>query len=282
MFNEAILRAAPWSISKAGTLERCQRQYLFKYLNRTPEGPSPKTGRVGTAVHYVLENGLRDDNDDPLVLEAHLFKIGTEIKLLQKDIEEATLFLPACADFIQRIRKFKLKFGVKEIMVEQKIGIDMNFQKTNFFDNHASLLRGVIDLALITNDDFLLCFDHKTGKVKPVTWHYPQIYSYALMCAANFPIKNFQGVIHYVGNPDLQRLSNMSMDHIQTILRPWLETYLNNLTDKVVMIDRREDIPTTGWQCEWCTYVYEPGCSEGQVTVAKKGHKYSPKKLPNI
>ncbi len=273
MFHELVLKYAPWSISKAGSLERCQRQYLLKYVEKVPEGPSPKSGRTGTAVHYVLEHGIINDNDDPQYLEQLLLDVSQEKKLLTNEYTTARSFLPACSAFIQRVRAFKLKFGVKKVMVEFKAAMLANFEACDFFDKDG-LLRGVIDLGLITNDDVFICIDHKTGKPKPVSFHHPQLYSYALMVAAHFPVRAFQGVIHYVGEPELQRMEALSRDFISERLRPWIESHLNSLVSKIMLIEKREIVGRTGWQCEWCPYVYEPSCPEGRPYVEKKGHRH--------
>jgi RecB family exonuclease len=279
--HESVLRFAPWSISKAGSLQRCQRQYERKYVLKLAEGPSPKSGRTGTAVHYVLERGLLDDNDSPESMKANLEHIANEKKLLVNEVLDAEVFLPYCGDFIRRIRAFKLKFGVKQLLVEHKLSISPEFGPLQFFDK-GGLLRGVIDLALITGDNMLIVVDHKTGKPKPITFHYEQMYSYALMGVAHFPVRAVQGTIHYVGETELSRMNGMTRDYIDSELRPWLVKYLNRLVEKIALVEAGNPPHNTGWMCEWCPYVFEPECPEGKAHVQRKGHVYKPSPIVNL
>lgn len=280
-FHESVLRAAPWSISKAGSLERCQRQYERKYVLKLAEGPSPKSGRTGTAVHYVLERGLLEDNDAPEFLKACLEHVAHEKKLLVNEVLDAEVFLPYCGDFVRRVRAFKLKLGVKQLLVEHRLAIRPDFAPGEFFDKEG-LLRGVIDLALITGDDVLVVVDHKTGRPKPIIYHHEQMYSYALMGAAHFPVRAVQGTIHYVGETELSRMTAMSRDYIEGELRPWLVKYLNRLADKLALVEAGNAPANTGWMCEWCPHVFEPECPEGRAHVERKGHVYKPAETVNL
>ncbi len=273
-FSPEVLRHAPWSVSKVGSLEKCQKQYELKYIKKVPEGPSMKTGRIGTFVHAVLERGLRNDVDDIIKLREYLLEVTANNKSANHENEylDALEFLPACTKFIQRIRTFKINQNIVKIYIEHQLAMTSDFRPCEFRDKE-SFLRGVIDLALLTESNNLIVIDHKTGRPRPILNHYDQIYNYALMCNANFDIKGVQGIIHYVGVDELSRMPLMPVEEINSKLKPWLVTYLNRITSKILLLENKEAPAVTGWLCEWCSYLFEPGCMEGLAHVEKKASK---------
>jgi hypothetical protein len=268
-FSEIVLKYAPWSTSKAGTLERCPRNYVRQYIDKAEKGISAKTGKVGTAVHYVLERGLLNDNCDEPFLLARLEEAANKDSLLQEDFLEATTFMVGCVSFIERIRSFKLKHGVKQLLVENKLAMLSNFTPCDYKSPNA-FMRGIVDLSVLTNDNILLAFDHKTGKPKDISFHYSQMYTYAVLSEVNSDIKGVQCIIHYVGEPELSRMQVISRDKIQSELRPWMVKHLNSLTGRLEQVEAGIAPAIPSVLCSWCSYLKDPDCDEGISYLKKK------------
>lgn len=264
MFDARILQFAPWSISKVGQLEKCLRHYKFKYLEKHPQGPAGAAARIGSVVHYALEIGLEKNATDSLDAALEKAAVSKELALTTGELDKARAYLPAAHDFIKRVSTFREKMKVKQVLIESEWAILPTFEATPYA-NKAALLRGKVDFAMITGDDMLIILDHKTGKKKIVTEHMPQLYSYAIMGLATYPVRGVQCGIHYVGSPDLQLLPGMSTEEIHQKLHPWLLNYLNSKAPRIEELLTGDPSPSVGWECEFCDFAKHGFCDEGAV-----------------
>jgi hypothetical protein len=270
MFSPEVLAYRPWSVSKMGTLDRCLRQYCYKYVERQEEGISPESGRLGTAVHAVLEQGLAQDCADPEQIAKWFLEAACEHGLLVEEMEQGKTFLDGCVTFIERARRFKEQQHATESFVELGLALDEHFQGVPYDDPRA-FLRGRIDYSLITGSRVMLVFDHKTGRPKPVTFHQDQLYCYALLVAARYPdLAAVQPVIHHVGHPELQRMQPLSLDWIREQLRPWLTLRMNKLVPRILAIREGRAVADVTPLCRYCNYIEDPGCPEGLAWLRKQ------------
>lgn len=269
MFDNRILQFAPWSISKVGQLEKCLKHYKFKYIDKFPPGPSGPAARIGSVVHAALELGLAENSTQGVSDALEKAAKTTELALTTTELDKARAYLPAAHDFIKRVSTFRDKMKVKEVLIEADLAIHPDFTKASYFDKKA-LLRGKVDFAMITGDDMLVILDHKTGKKKIVTEHMPQLYSYAIMGLASYPVRGVQCGIHYVGSPDLQLLPGMSAEEIRQKLHPWLLNYLNSKAPRIEEILTGDPQPTVGWECEFCEFAKHGYCDEGATEANRR------------
>lgn len=269
MFDPRILQFAPWSISKVGQLEQCLRQYKFKYIDKHPQGQSGAAARIGSVVHAALEKGLEENSVEHLQEALIKAAESKELLLTTQEQEKAMAFLPSAHDFVKRISSFRDRQKVKQVLIEAELAITPDF-KSSAYSDRKSLLRGKVDFAMITGDDMLIIIDHKTGKKKLVTEHMPQLYSYAIMGLATYPVKGVQCGIHYVGSPDLQLLPGMPKDEIVQKLHPWLTNYLNTKAPRIDELLTGNPAPTVGWGCEYCNFATHEHCPEGATEANRR------------
>jgi hypothetical protein len=273
MFDERVLKHGPWSISKANLLDLCGVQFDYKYVRKQKEGRKSSSSRVGVVAHALLEAELKQNGQD---LTKLLTEATTKDELTTDEHREVLTRLPAIADFGVRIRRFKEANGVTQEFVEHQLGMKADFTHTSFFDN-TSLLRGVLDHAMITRDNVMIVLDHKSGKKKRIQEHSTQFYAYMLMVMANFPVHAVQCGINYIGTDSVDWFPRENGDsgawtrEAVVGLRPWLATYLNKSARKLQLIDEHKAEPETGWQCDYCGYV--DACSVGAEVVEQRKKK---------
>ena len=273
MFDERVLKHAPWSISKTNLLDLCGSQYAYKYVHRLKEGRKSSSSRVGVVAHSLLEAELKAPGQDL----TELLEAATEKELLTTEEQrEVMVRIPAVVDFGVRIRKFKEKSGVQHEFIEHQLAMKADFTKTTFFDRNG-LMRGVLDHGMITDANVMIVIDHKSGKKKKMEEHSTQFYAYMLMVMANFPVEGVQCGINYIGADKLDWFPKANGDSGVWLredvykLRSWLEHYLNKSSRKLVMIDDNAAEPETGWQCDYCGYV--DACDVGTREVEKRKAK---------
>jgi len=274
-FTETVLKHAPWSVSKADSISRCQRQYQFRYINKVKEEAKHAASRIGTATHAVLEVALATSGSD---LKELAEKAAKDNELVSEEVRELETKLASIQDFVGRIRKFKAQHSVERELFEHKLAITSEFKPTAFFGRDA-FLRGVMDHAMITSDKIMVIIDHKTGRKKPIVEHSTQFFAYMLMAVSNFSdIAGVQCAINYVGTDSVDWFPKASGDHgVWTRddifkLRIWLEHYLNRNHNPLVVLEslkpQEEATPSTNVLCGWCGYLNR--CDAGREYVEKK------------
>jgi hypothetical protein len=141
------------------------------------------------------------------------------------------------------------------------------------------LLRGVIDHAMRTSDDYLIVLDHKSGKKKPIAEHSTQFYAYMALALVNFPwVQGVQSGIHYIGEPKVDWFPRFDgkpgawqRDEISRTMFPWLRQFLNRTALKLGVVDTGAPRAETGWQCGFCGYLAH--CEPGQAKVKERAQR---------
>jgi RecB family exonuclease len=268
MFAVEALKYRPWSVSKVNALDACARQFAFKYVQYLKASNKQNKTRLGVLSHNLIERKLKDPNTPA---KTHLKVITDSEPLLDEEKEALEKWQNDIESFAARLENFKKTYGVTHTLIESKLAIDTSFAKTNFDDNQA-LLRGVIDLGMITQDNFLVIIDHKSGKKKPIKEHAIQFYAYMLLGFAAFEgLRGIQCGINYIGSERVDWFPKPNGDSgawsVQDILglRSWLVHYLNNNASRLREIDTGVLTPSLGWHCEWCEYM--DYCPEGKEEV---------------
>lgn len=360
VYSEIVLRHAPWSISKAGVLNLCGKQYLHKYVEKLTEGKKSDSSRVGVVAHAVLEAGLQTPGID---LRAVLHEQIDKHQLSREETIACSARMSAMEDFITRIGAFKESNGVTAEFIEHQLAISPQHTAVPFkvtartppelwqgelvwlgegrlktaegsapfpplrahgayvvvpsgpfegahevvsvhddvltvlvppvfpggapapgatFEGGVAvkpLLRGVIDHAMRTNDDFLIVLDHKSGKKKPIGEHSQQFYAYMALAVVNFPwARGVQSGIHYIGEPKVDWFPRFdgkpgawTRDEIFSRVIPWLEQFIGRTAVKLGLVDAGTPRAETGWQCSYCGF--SDHCEAGRDEIAKRARR---------
>lgn len=256
-FSDLVLQYAPWSFSKVGVIGTCELQFFKKYVQKKRETTASSQSKVGVVVHEALEMGV---NDDDLSVDALIDSAAEKHALTTDEHARSREFIPPAEAFLGFLRRFCMLHGVTRRMVEYEAAILPDFTATAYTDPKA-LIRGKVDLGLVTGNNDLIIIDHKTGKRKPIDEHAAQLNVYRLFAAAHFPqIRGVQCAIHDVNTGKVDWDRPMTRQEIVSRLQPWLVTYLNKqhyalqaLQETVVA--GTEPTPKTGWQCSFCGFV---------------------------
>ena len=244
---EHVLKNGPWSISKAGVIQKCSLQYDFKYGQKRPELVTHFDSRVGTAVHKALEFALGGTK----VKQAFTFAID-QSELTTEEVEKVQSFYEQVDKFVKRMDGFKARYGVKpqNVFLEHKVGVAADFTHRQFFDKSA-LFRGVMDYALLTANNDMVIIDHKSGKQKDMKEYADQCKAYCILALALFPdLKGVQTAINFIQTDKLEWNPRVTAETIRNEYQPWLVNYLINSCDGLL----RPPEPTKGWFCNWCGY----------------------------
>jgi hypothetical protein len=247
--SEFVLRYAPWSTSKADVAKQCPYKFYLQYVKKTASGAIPNTfARVGKAVHTAMELILRGA---PV---AQGFKIGIETQALVSDeIDTVKDMIPAAKKFISQYKGYCQQHGaIIPPHIEQKLGVDVNGNSVEFFNNAKCFLRGVVDLAVqFRGKNDILIIDHKTGAEKDIEKFSNQFAAYRLLLKAKYPTLESA----YVG------LNYLAADKVVLLPTPF------SLKDPVVLMNEvvqflndattdSHDLNVTrqGPLCDWCEY----------------------------
>jgi CRISPR/Cas system-associated exonuclease Cas4 (RecB family) len=261
-----------------GVLSLCARQYLFKYVEKLKESTGSESSRVGVSVHTILEYALK--NPGKSIDEVVEITILND-KLTLEEALQVRNRIAAIEAFVERMEQFKLTAKPISLYYEQKIAISPEFKSVDFFSKENTLLRGVVDYAMVTHDGVLIIIDHKSGKKKKIDEHAVQLNAYRVMGMAAFPeATSVQCAINYVGQPKLDwaprsdgRSGPYTRSEVKAQLHPWLEHYLNSQGRKLLALESGEAQAELGWQCEYCGYtgICDAGKQEVQRRRAKRG-----------
>lgn len=249
--SEEALSLIPWSVSKITAAITCPFSFNLRYKEKEKmTDPPPETQIVGTVVHKVLEYALQD-----VPLDRVLLRVLESYDLTYTLEEEVRTFLPAVKEFLERTALFKKQLGVTKTIVEQKLAIDRDFNKTKFFNN-SGLFRGAVDVLFLTQGKSALVLDHKTGAHKPLSMHQAQLESYAVLLVSEYPgLKQVRAGIHYVGGdaqPNGKRTlwaNGHTKNNVVNRLRKQLLERIEQAT-----ISATTNEPKKGWMCNYCGY----------------------------
>ena len=243
---EHVLANAPWSISKAGMLEKCSLQFHYKYKLKLVEQATFNNSRLGTAVHRALELAL----EGAVTVDKAFDMARLEEELTETETEQLLAFRMQVSAFVAKMHKFKLQHGVRETLLEAKMALKPDFTSTAFFDK-TGFLRGVIDYAMITADGYAIIIDHKSGKQKELKEYDTQMRTYCLMILAKYPqLKGVQTAINFVMTDQLLWNKMVLADEIREKYQPWLVDYMIKTCKPLLL----PPAATQSWACQWCAY----------------------------
>lgn len=285
LYPELVLKHAPWSVSKAGALEMCAKQFLHRYVEKRPQGPKDSKSRIGIVAHAIIEAGLRVPGTD---LVSVLREQEEKERLTREELLTCAAKISPCQDFLARIKKFKADNGVIDEYIEHKLAISATHEAHTFdaVKNKETgeviskpLLRGVLDHGMRTADDFFIVIDHKSGKKKPIAEHSAQFYAYMILALVNFPwLRGVQSGIHYIGEPKVDWFPRFDTKHgawtreeIVRLVLPWLRQYLHKTVRKLGLVETGSVQGESGWQCLYCDF--PPICEKGQAEIRKREEK---------
>lgn len=245
---EHVLKNGPWSISKAGVIQKCSLQFSYKYgPEKRSELVSHFDSRIGVTVHKALEFALGGVK----VKDAFTFAID-QGELTTDEVEKVMSYFDQVVRFVKKMDAFKVRHGVKpqNVFLEHKIGVATDFKNTQFFDK-TGLFRGVVDFAMLTGNNNMVIIDHKSGKQKDMKEYADQCKAYCILALALFPnLKGVQTAINFIQTDQLLWNPHVTADAIRTEYQPWLVKHLITSCEKLL----KPVEPTEGWFCNWCGY----------------------------
>lgn len=253
---ETVLQLAPWSYSMAEAALMCPHLFHRKYrLKEKGTKPESTATTVGNVVHKILEWAIMGAPVDKAMAQA------IEQRQLTYDVEmQVRTFRDAIGDFIRGLEAFDKKYGIKKKFAERKIGLDTNFKLAEFFKG--CFFRGVIDLTIVTRDNWGVIIDHKSGALKSIDKYKDQVEAYGLFADATFPgLVGVRAAIHFVGADPNEKgtrtawAPHYSIEDVRTQFRTNLITMLQRATDNV----QNSQEPRKSWKCDYCDY--QPTCS---------------------
>lgn len=281
MFSDPVLDYAPWSHSKEGVLDHCLLQFHKKHVANEREAPSGTAARVGTAAHAVLEDATRDPAAD---LDEAAARAAAKTALTTDEAAKLRTFLPTTDRFRAWLRAFHAKHGVRQTLVEAELGINKDFAAVPYAVDwklgvaairegvRAGVLpvvRGKLDLGLVTDDNALVIVDHKSGRPKPFAEYEAQLNAYAVLGAAAYDVDGVQTAVHHVETGDMLWSKWIPRATIEASLRPWLAQRLNRHKHRLALLaPDAPPPPRVGWYCGWCGFV--DGCAAGKEEAERR------------
>lgn len=241
-FPEHVLKAGPWSISKAGVIEKCSLQFDYKYgPNKIPEVVTYEQSRVGVAVHKALELTL-GGTDQKLAFQV----AEDEGQLTTDEVDQLKSFWDQVRRFYLKTEAFKRKHGVRDVMIERKWGITTEFKPCAFFAKDKVFFRGVLDYALPTASHDLIIIDHKSGKEKDLSYYENQFRVYAIMALAqDAGLRGVQTAVNFIQTDQLRWDKYVPAATIRDEYFPWLVKHLTDACQGLL----NSPAPKKGWWC---------------------------------
>lgn len=246
---------APWSISKAKVAYDCNQRFFWKYQERLKGRRVERSeGRLGTAVHQILERTLQGDEYDKAFRMAAI-----DAKLTRNEMLTLATFRDSVMRFLERFGAWCEKYGVKkeDILIEEELSITANLTPTGYWSTD-SLMRGLIDIGVRVRLDgklFIVIIDHKTGNPREMDEYVTQLKAYGVMACAFYPeVEGVQPVIHWPKAEEPQDVFDWgpmwTREQIETELVPWLHSFLDGANERGLA----EPKPVVGWYCEYCEF----------------------------
>jgi len=225
------MKHSPYSNSR---LDACLLRFKRHYIDKL-EPTIAKTGyNLGLCYHEFIARYLTG--------ETNIAKVGTECLEKYPTVRGEDFW-----EIASRTPDSNLPSVGDLVFVEEKIAIDENEELCDFWDKNA-LYRGVIDLAIV-NDDDLLLIDHKTsprilpdGEIIENT----QLLSYAYLMLKKGDFENITIGIHY---PRYNLIKKFKVSK-EAINKAW-----KNVLYSIYEHEHRDTFPAQpGGECSFCGY----------------------------
>lgn len=250
-FSEAALCYAPWSYTMANVAHLCPFHFYQKYIARAASKDVIRIeGEVGSAVHRILDRCIKGTALNTAYNEI------IETQNLTYDAEIAVHnYRSAINDFLQGLKIFQKVQQVTHTFSERRYGITKDFSLTRYKAKDC-IIRGAIDLALITKHKQAIIIDHKSGTRKKTDAYSHQMAIYALLVyAACSDIGSIRTAIHYVGAPKNKKGTRTewgpeyAIEAVKTRFREDIITWLNDAAEA-----GSTEKAQKSWLCEFCGY----------------------------
>lgn len=241
-----LLDHSPWSPSKADLAGRCGLAFKYRYVDKVKGGPRGAPAKIGVTVHRAQE----------LVFEGVPVKDAlsqavedVDEVLTHKEEEKVRTFAQSLLDFKTKVDMFVERYPAKELFLERKWAVMPDFTPCDFFDPDG-MIRGIVDMGILLENGYLVIIDHKSGRLRPMSYYGTQLDVYAVMSHAYFPeIKGVQCALNFMASDKVLWGKPKNSKFVVDVLRPWLIKYLNGRATSVAEFSAR-----TGPHCKWCDY----------------------------
>jgi len=225
---------------------RCGLAFKYRYIDKVKGGPRGTPAKVGVTVHRAQElvfEGIR-------VKEALAQAIvDVEEDLTHKEEEKVRTFATSLISFKAKVARFTERFPAKEVFLERKWAVTPDFVPCDFFDPEG-MVRGIVDMGILLENGYLIIIDHKSGRLRPMTYYGTQLDVYSIMSHAHFPeVKGVQCALNFMANDQVKWGKPKTAEYITQVLRPWLIKYLNDRASSVASFAAK-----LGTHCKWCDY----------------------------
>jgi hypothetical protein len=245
---------APWSISKANVAHQCTLRFHLQY-NKRAKGHriESSAGRIGSAVHEILERMLKGEEFRPSFMAASMQT------LTRPEILELKTHKDGIHRFLDIFKKWRAKMGRPEVYPELQLAITTDLVETGYWDKDV-FFRGVLDIsAVVTKGDekYAIIIDHKTGEVSDIEKYADQLESYVALASVIYPeIVGAQAAIHWVRAQEAANQKPVVWGPMYR--RPEIEStilpkFLAHLAQAETLVQGRPT-PTEGWYCQFCQY----------------------------
>lgn len=245
-FSALAHQFAPWSLSKAQA-SSCPFKFNVQYVQHKSGAKKHADTKVGTAVHEVLEKVLAGGDFQSAMTVAAL-----KHELTTPEVEDLKSYAHNIKRFIERFEAFKTKKQITEQFLEKKFGMTDDRQNIGFSD-HLVFFRGVWDIAMRSQNGYMIIIDHKSGTVKPIDTYADQLNLYAVAAICMYPdLLGVQSAVHYVQSEEVVWSPVHSADYIRRELFPWFENYIEEAAKRAQL-----QHAVQGWYCEYCEYTID-------------------------
>jgi hypothetical protein len=254
---DSIVKTGPWSYSMAECALLCPSLFHRRYrLKEKVQKLEDTATTVGQVVHKILEWVIMGAAVDKAFVQV------TASQNLTYELEmQVRTFRNAIEDFIRGLETFDRKVGIKQKFAERKVGLDTQFKLAPFFNG--CFFRGVVDLTIVTRDNWGVIFDHKSGTLKTIDHYADQVEGYGLFADAMVPgLRGVRAAIHFVGSDPNEKGTrsvwspSYEIETVRTTFRQNLIYMLQRAVDRT-LTDRK---PNKTWKCNYCDY--KPTCSQ--------------------
>lgn len=241
-----LLDHNPWSPSKADMAARCGLAFKYRYIDKVSGHPKGAPAKIGVVLHRAQELIFDGCNAREAIAQA-LIDVNEE--LTHADLEKVRTFAKALVSFKEKVDKFTERYPAKEIFLERKWAVKPDFTPCDFFDNEG-MIRGIVDMGILLENGYLVIIDHKSGRLRPMSYYGTQLDVYSVMAHAYFPeVKGIQCALNFMASERIEWGSLKPQKFIVEVLRPWLVKYLNDRAESVAAFPAK-----LGSHCRWCDY----------------------------
>lgn len=218
---------APWSASKLKTLMSCPLlffiRYILKFKLEEDEDPDSTLRRnVGTTGHYIIEKMVDGYTSD----EALLLAKDEYLKLVTPDRwHHVEALMPNIRAFNRRIFEFEERYSIVAADSEKMLAVDKDFRQVDF-NSPDAFLRGIIDLAIRTEQNDSIQIDHKYGGTSAwgIDHHRLQLHICKVLehFGSDSPIRGVQSGIHFMEAGQIRLDPYVSRQLVEVGMTKWV------------------------------------------------------------